>query len=87
MKFRGALVKEQGVTFGIVTVKPHVISNRTEADALIASFQHEVFVGHPVVLMAQDAKGTPSYYGRKDIVGFLAHVPLASIPWKEYTLT
>lgn len=86
MKFQGALIKEQGVTFGVVIVKPHVLSNKAEADSTIASFQAQVFVSNPVVLMAQDAKGVPSYYGRKDIAAFLAKVPLDSIPWKEYTL-
>ena len=87
MKFQGALIKEQNVTFGVVIVKPHVLSNQAEANGLIVSFETQVFVGYPVVLMAQDAKATPTYYGRKDIVGFLARVPLASIPWREYTLS
>ena len=87
MKFQGALIKERDVTFGVVIVRPHVLSNRTEADGLIVSFETQVFVGYPVVLMAQDSKGIPTYYGRKDIVDFLARVPLASISWKEYTLS
>ena len=87
MQFEGALVKERNTTFGIVIVKSYILSNKTEADKLIASFQEQIFVGIPVVLMAQDTKGTPTYYGRKDIVNFLAHIPLASIPWKQYTLT
>jgi hypothetical protein len=80
-------IKEQGVTFGVVIVKPYILSNKMEAKGVIASFQEQIFVGHPVVLMAQDANGTPTYYGRKDIVGFLASVPLASIPWKKYTVS
>lgn len=86
MKFQGALIKEQGITFGIVAVKPHILTNDTEAKKLIAVFETQVFVGHPVVLMAQDASGRPSYYGRKDIADFLAKTPLAAIPWKEYTV-
>lgn len=27
MKFQGALVKEQGVVFGIIIVHPHVLNN------------------------------------------------------------
>ena len=86
MQFEGALIKEQGVTFGVVVVKSHVLSNHVEADALIASFQNQIFVGHPVVLMAQDSRGIPTYYGRKDIAAFLAHVSIASIAWKKYTV-
>jgi hypothetical protein len=36
--------------------------------------------------MAQDAHGTPTYYGRPDIVRFMASVPLAAVPWRKYTL-
>ena len=85
MGFQGAVIKEQGVTFAIVVVKRSDVGNRNEADRTIASFQR-VFPGMPVVLMSQDATGTPAYYGRKDIVRFLAKVPLSAIPWKQYTL-
>ena len=47
---------------------------------------HRLFPGVPVVLMAQDAQGTPTFFGRKDIVQFLASVPLGSIPWREYSV-
>lgn len=86
MKFQGAVIREQGVTFAIAIVKKRVIDNKSEAERTSASFQH-VFPGMPIVLMAQDSRGTPTYYGRKDIVGFLASVSMSAIPWKEYTLT
>jgi len=35
--------------------------------------------------MAQDYRGVPAYYGRKDISRFLANIPLHAIPWREYT--
>lgn len=63
MTFEGAVIKEQGVTFAIVIVKPHVIDNETEASETIMAFQ-PAFPGLPVVLMAQDSRGTPTYYGR-----------------------
>ena len=84
MKFQGAVIKEQGITFAIVIVKKYVTGTRSEASRTIASFQH-IFPGIPIVLMAQDSRGKPTYYGRKDIVRFLAKVPLSAIPWKEYT--
>lgn len=83
MTFQGAIVKEQGVTFAIVIVKKSVIDNRSEAGRAIISFQ-PYFPGLPVVLMAQDHRGVPTYYGRNDIAKFLASVPLQAIPWKEY---
>ena len=85
MAFQGAVIREQGVTFAVVIVKKHVIDSSAEAGRAIAAFQ-PVFPGLPVVLMAQDYQGTPTYYGRQDIARFLASVPLEAIPWKEYTV-
>jgi hypothetical protein len=85
MRFQGAVIKEQGVTFAVVVVKKYIIGNKLKADRAIQSFQ-TVFPGIPVVLMAQDARGIPTYYGRRDIVGFMAKVPLEAVPWKEYSI-
>ncbi len=86
MSFQGALIREQGITFAIVIVKPHVVQNSFEANRTIRAFQ-PTFPGVPVVLMAQDYQGTPTYYGRRDIVGFLANTPMECIPWQEFTVT
>ncbi len=41
MQFEGALVREQGVTFAIVIVKPHVLNSGHQAMRLrIASSRH-----------------------------------------------
>jgi len=85
MKFQGAVIKEQQVTFALVVVKKHVLDSQTEANKTIQMFQ-PVFPGMSVVLMAQDYNGNASYYGRKDISQFMANVSLSRIPWKEYTL-
>ena len=85
MKFQGAVIKEQGVTFAIVIVKKRILDNRNEADKAIQSFG-PLFPGCPVVLMAQDHQGRASYYGRKDIADFMANVPLSAVQWKEYTI-
>ncbi len=85
MTFEGAVISEQNVTFAIVVVKPHVVDNATEANRAIVSFC-PVFHGLPVVLMGQDGFGRPKYYGRPDIVNFLAHVPLQAISWRKYEL-
>jgi hypothetical protein len=86
MRFQGAVIKEQGVTFAVVIVKKSVIDNRPQANRAIQGFQL-VFPGLPIVLMAQDHRGRPSYFGRKDISRFLAGVPLHAIPWREYTVS
>lgn len=86
MTFDGAVIKEQGVTFAIAVVKPEAVHNLSEASKLIADFQNRVFGNIPVVLMTQNSRGIPTYYGRKDITKFLSKVPIQVIPWQRYTL-
>ncbi len=85
MHFQGAVLREQGVDFAIVIVKQHVVNSPTQANDAIGSFR-PVFPGMPIVLMAQDGSGQPTYYGRPDIARFLSSVPLHAIPWREYTI-
>lgn len=85
MRFQGAVIREQGVTFAIVVVKRHVIDSRITANETINSFW-SVFPGMPVVLMAQDPSGRPTYCGRPDLSRFMSSVPLSAIRWREYTL-
>ena len=84
MHVQGAVIREQGQTFAIVIVKPHVVQNSSVAADAIRSFS-PVF-GVPIVLMAQDARGVPTYYGRKDIARFMSSIPLNAIPWREYSI-
>lgn len=84
MRIQGAVIREQGQTFAVVIVKLHVVQNQADAADAIQSFT-PVF-GVPVVLMAQDGQGRPTYYGRPDIARFLSKVPLRAIPWREYTI-
>jgi hypothetical protein len=85
MQFTGAVIREQGATFAIVLVQSHVISNSHEANNAVAAFT-PAFGGVPVVLMAQDSRGRPTYYGRRDIAQFMSRVPLQAVPWKKYTI-
>lgn len=87
MQFEGALIKEQGVTFAVVIVKRSVLQNRAEADRLAHQFSSQTFGGSPVVLMAQDSSGVPTYYGRADLSEFMANVPLQAVPWKKFTVS
>lgn len=85
MQFEGAVIKEQGVTFAIVIVKPHVLqSSATTAEARHA-FQ-PYFRGLPVILMVQDGSSRPTFQGRTDIVKFLSRISISRIPWKRYTV-
>jgi hypothetical protein len=82
----GAVITEQGVTFAVAIVQPDVLSNRAECDAAVATFA-AVFGGLPTIIMAQDAQGVPSYYGRRDLVDFMASVPLDAVSWSRYQVS
>lgn len=82
MEFDGAKIREQGVTFAIAVVKPHVL-NSPSKEKIRASFI-PFFGNVPIILMAQNSRGIPTYDGRRDIVHFLANVNPARIPWKHY---
>jgi len=85
MRLHGAVVREQGKIFAIIIVKRHVVNSKFRANETIEAFQNE-FPNLPIILMAQDHRGMPTYYGRHDIVNILKNVPVECIPWKVYYL-
>jgi hypothetical protein len=84
MQIEAAMIQEQGVKFAVVIVKKHVIQQPSQRVAAQEGFAR-LFPGVPIVLMAQDARGIPTYWGRDDIVKFLANTELSRIPWRRYT--
>ena len=76
MEFDGAKIREQGVTFAIVVVKPYVLTSPSK-EQIRTSFI-PFFGNIPIILMAQNSDG------RCDIVRFLANINPARIPWKHY---
>ena len=85
MQFDAAVVKEQGLTFAVVMVQHSAVFNNSTINDNQRGFQRH-FPGMPIVLCNQNSSGTPTYYGRKDIVNFLASVLMEQIPWKTYTV-
>lgn len=85
MKFDGALITEQGITFAIAIVKQHVLTS-SDRESVRQSFV-PIFGNVPIVLMSQDSRGIPKYHGRPDIVKFLANIQISRIPWKTYTVS
>jgi hypothetical protein len=84
MKFSGAIIKEQGVTFGIILVQPHVLNNSAERDQM-QKFGIQAFGSMPIILASQTHQGFKTY-GRNDIVRFLEDVHPSQIPWMDYTI-
>jgi hypothetical protein len=87
VQFEGALIKEQGQTFGVAVIKSSVKADGNQALGKVQASFAQVFGNVPVVLMWQDGRGTPTYWGRKDIVNFLANLDPSRIPWRKYTVT
>lgn len=85
MQIQGSVIKEQGITFAIVIVKKEVLSS-SNRESIRNSFI-SIFGNIPIILMAQDSRGIPTYSGRPDIVKFLAKIDFRRIPWKTYTVT
>jgi hypothetical protein len=80
-----AIVKEQGQTFAVVLVKPQLLrSTKSEKDEAVRTWSIEF--GCPAVLMAQDSRGVPTYYGRTDIARFLSNILPEQLPWREFTV-
>jgi len=73
-----ALVKEQGISFAVASVKDSVVINRSQADGVIRALS--LRLGQPVVLLgAQQHR----LYGRTDIVRFLRNAHPLQLPWRR----
>jgi len=86
MQIEAALVNEQGQSFAVVVVKSSVQAGGDQALQKAARSFSPVFPGVPIVLMWQDARGVPTYWGRPDIVRFLANLHPGQIPWRRWSV-
>lgn len=80
-----AAISLAGERFVVVAVGMDLVKSPGEADMAIEAMQPS-FGGVPLVLMAQDEAGTPTYYGEQDLVHRLAGVPIEKMPWKSYAV-
>ena len=94
IRFEGAEIRNQGEKFAVVAVKPAVLGNKTRAGLTKRAFGR-CFPNTPVVLTAKDGQGHPQYYGRRDLVEFLAASPAGAVhlstygvnvPWSAYRI-
>ena len=82
--YTAAVVREQNVDFAVVLVKQHALQPPNIVKNQLAASLSHVFPGNHIVLCAQDSNGRPTYWGRDDIVRFLANLYLEQLPWREY---
>ena len=61
MKFQGALIKEQGVTFAIISVKLSALQSPAIRNQM-QMFGHRVFGAIPIILAAEVSRGTMRYW-------------------------
>jgi hypothetical protein len=76
-----ALVREQGVEFGVVVVQDHVINSPSEREDLIRWWTMQL--GRPVALMGGHRHES---FGRRDIVDWLSNVSPSRLPWRQMTV-
>jgi hypothetical protein len=76
-----ALVREQGVSFAVVSVRDSVINTPSNRDDVIQAWSAQL--GVPVVLIGAQQHRT---YGRPDIVRWLRNVHPSRLPWRQMTL-
>jgi hypothetical protein len=84
MSFDAAVVREQGVTFTVVAVRSQAVNTDSSCRETICACQVR-FPGVPIVLMVQDGRGRPTFWGRRDIVNFLSRVPVGALPWRRFS--
>lgn len=65
---------------------PACLGDASDSRAPVLEFS-QLFDGIPAVLMAQDASGTPDYYGRTDLINWSSNVPFEALPWATYTVS
>ncbi len=73
-----ALVREQGQTFAVLAVKPHVVQSPSEREALVAAGRN--LFGVRTALLAEDGRT----WGAPDIVRWLQNVHVSQLPWRSF---
>ena len=75
-----AVVREQGQTFAVLAVKPHVVQSATEREAMIDAGR--TWFGVRTALLAEDGRT----WGPDDIVSWLRNVHPSRLPWRKFTV-
>jgi hypothetical protein len=81
----GSVILEQGVIFAIVIVESHVLSKPIEREQFRYNCSF-VFPNMPIVLMAKDLNGVPTYHGSPSIIKSLDNLDISRIKWKRYKI-
>lgn len=66
----------------VVSVRARIFDDPYECDLVRLAIEARYRI--PVVLMAQDDRGTPSFKGRVAHVAALRRVAVTDLPWRRY---
>lgn len=75
-----ALVREQGQTFAVLAVKPHVVQSPSERESLLAAGLE--WFGVRTALLSEDGRT----WGPPDIVNWLRGVHPGQLPWRKFNI-
>lgn len=81
-RFIGATIRLFDVEVLVVQVALRVIGDRGEAPALVAAFQARF--KRTIVLVAQDRRGVPTFFGPGPIAMVLSKIPFEALTWQRY---
>ncbi|MFP4549638.1 MAG: hypothetical protein ACLFNT_02445 [Spirochaetales bacterium] len=84
LTFRGALIREQSITFAVVEVEPDVLARGDKAIKAERSRYQPVFKDVPIILAARGPDRRAHYAGRPDVVRYLLSCEWQRIPWRKY---
>lgn len=82
--FRGALIREQNITFAVVEVGEAILRSGDDGVKKERERYRPVFKDVPIVLAAKGPDGRARFVGRTDLVRFLVRAGWSRIPWKKY---
>lgn len=86
-KFMGAIVREQGMTFGVVLVQRITFVDQDAADEIREALAgHSEFAGMPIIFAALNSGNRLAYDGPADIVKFLDGYDHMNIVFRDYTV-
>ena len=85
MKFQGTVIEHQGIRFALVLVGEDVLEVPGRARDTIPHLQ-SVFQDMSIVLMARNRQGTPTYFGRPDIIAKMDDISMRGLEWKDYSV-
>jgi len=82
---QAAAIALSGRRFVVILVPLDVVRSPGEAEMLLADLRPRLG-DIELVLMGQEADGTPRYHGDTELLSLLADVPVDRMPWKVYAL-